>query len=162
MLFQVALLQRAANEGARRVGLERRAGVELPGVLEEGDEELRLVDRRAQRVTGGARLDLAPRGAHFRPEGLRARVVLLAGAEVVVADALVARNAVFAAEIPAGGVRELEIVFLLHPALRRDGVAVGAHEDIVVLAHAELAARQGTPGVVADPGRHALGVLPAA
>src|SRR6202008_1452011 len=42
-----------------------------------------------------------------------------------------------------------------------DGVAVGADQDVVVAAHAEFAARQGAPGLVADPGRHAVGVLPA-
>ena len=41
-------------------------------------------------------LELAPGGAHFRPERLGALVVRLAGAEVVVLDALVARHAVLA------------------------------------------------------------------
>jgi hypothetical protein len=89
--------------------------------------------------------------------------------EFDVADALVARHTVFAADVGPAGIElallvqhGLQVVFFLHPAGGTDGVAVGADQHLVVVAHAPLAPRQRTPGVAAQPSRETRRVLPAA
>ncbi len=117
---------------------------------------------------------IRPGIAHALPEQACARLVAVGGGEVRAALAaggnqpLVACDAVFASQVGMGGVdmplgseHGLEVVLFLRPAGGADGVAVGADQGVVVLAHAPLAPWQWPPGLATQPGREAGVVLPA-
>src|SRR4029077_6189155 len=130
----IRLAQGSLDEGTRCGTVERLALGELLRVLEERHEQLTLIDGGAQGEARLASCDIAPGGADFRPERLRALQIGLAGAEVEVLDALVARDTVFTPDVGQLLARfsalvqhQLEVVFLLYPAGRRDRKSIGAY-----------------------------------
>src|SRR6056297_4269192 len=113
--------------------------------------------------------NLAPGLPHLPPERGGALPVALAGGPVVIRYALVAIDAGLTGQgirgndaVPLRLQRDLAIVLFVLPAVRKDGVPVGADQDVVVVAHAEFAARQRAPGLGALPERIARRVHPGA
>src|SRR4029453_3457069 len=118
-------------ERARAGGVVRLALLQPARVLEERPEELALVGRRTEREPGMPLHDVRPFLAHLGPERVRALAVATRGGVVEADDALVAVQAQLLRDHRVRGDRtsalvehDLQVLFLLDPARRRDRVPV--------------------------------------
>lgn len=134
---QVAL-HRIARERPVGHGIEWRAVGQLLRTLEERREELALIGRRAEREAGMPRDEVAPGLADLPPERLGAFAVAARGGVIEVSEPFVAvepdllrEDGVGVARMTALVEHDLQILLLLHPAGRRDRVAVRPDEDVV-------------------------------
>src|SRR5262249_27658676 len=131
-------------------------------------EELPLIGGRAQSEAPLPRGDVAPCRADLLPERLRALGVATRRRVVEPLDALVAGEADLLREdgLTRGDpTRRLQGALRVPPPLappgRRDRGAFRADQDVVVLPHRELPARERPPRRRALPGRHVRQMLPA-